>query len=73
MRPETEDLRPAIIISDWRENLWIVRDSEGRKYGFDVSMVEGYRGQDPEELGLKNGRAVEIRTDGNRIISVKAS
>lgn len=70
----TDDYRTAIVISSWRENLCIVRDTaSGKQYGFDLPTVEGYRGQTAKELSLNVGKVVRIKTDGDIVTSVRLS
>lgn len=68
--PDT-DYRSATIISSWRENMIIVKDSDGRRFAFELTMIEGYRGESAQELKLVVGKEVKIKTDDRIVSSVK--
>ena len=59
------------IISAWRENMCIIENGNGRKFGFKLEDIAGYQGQDAHQLGLKPGRFVRVKTYGDIVVTVR--
>ena len=69
---ERDGYRAAIVTSTrWAGSCLVVDPVDDRQYGFRFDRIEKYRGENVKELGLKAGKIVLIRTEDDKVVSVK--